>query len=156
MKKSLARTAPAQGSSLATSLIVVGAAFVLVAFVVYLRPEYRVNNEFTVTTCTILNKQLIVLQDRNGTVYRPEFHIRYRADGKVYEAHTYNITGETTSGRAPKEEILERYEIGQSYPCWYDPLHPQTAVLVRGYSMFGFLLAAFGVLVMLIGAVGLM
>jgi hypothetical protein len=134
----------------------VGVAFVLVAIVVYLRPEYRVNNEFAVTTCTILNKQLMMVQDRNGTVYRPEFHIRYWVDNKPYEAHTYNITGESTSGRADKEQILSRFEVGQSYPCWYDPHHPQTVVLVRGYSFFGFMMVAFGVLLILIGGVGMM
>jgi hypothetical protein len=155
MKQSL-RKSPPQGSTLSTAIVVVGAAFVLVAYVVYLRPEYRVNNEFAVSTCTIMDKQLIVLQDRNGTVYRPEFRIRYRVDGKTYEARTYNITGESTSGRAPKEEILSRFEVGQSYPCWYDPYHPETAVLVRGYSLFGFMMVAFGMLLMLIGGVGMM
>jgi hypothetical protein len=144
-----------QGPSVWAVLVAIGIAFIAVAYVAYLRPEFRVNQQFRQTTCVILGKQLIMLQDRNGTVYRPEFQIRYRAGNKYYETSTYNITGESTSGRAHKEEILSRYEMGQTYPCWYDPANPQVAVLVRGYSVFGFLLCGFGILIALIGAVGM-
>lgn len=145
-----------QGPSMSMVLIGVGLALVLFAYVAYLGPESRVYREFQETTCTIVDKRLIALQDRNGTVYRPEFHIRFQVAGQTYDVLTYNITGETTSGRAQKEEILSRYEVGRNYPCWYDPADPQQAVLVRGYSTFGLILAGLGVLVMLIGGVGMM
>jgi hypothetical protein len=29
------------------------------------------------------------------------------------------------------ERVLDRYEIGRTYPCWYDPADPSRAVLVR-------------------------
>jgi hypothetical protein len=145
-----------QGPSLSTILVVLGLGFLLVAYVSYLRPEARVNRDFVETTCTIVAKQLVVLQDRNGVVYRPEFQIRYRAGDDWYETRTYNITGESTRDRAQKEDILSRFDLGQTYPCWYDPQDPRVAVLVRGYSVFGLILAGFGIIVLLIGLVGLM
>ena len=30
--------------------------------------------------------------------------------------------------------MLDRFEVGEEYPCWYDPIDPHRAVLVRGYS----------------------
>ena len=32
------------------------------------------------------------------------------------------------------QAILDQFEIGQEYPCWYDPIDPHRVVLVRGYS----------------------
>lgn len=137
-------------------IVAIGLVFAAIAYAVYLRPEYRVNQEFKQTNCRIIDKRLIVARDRSGTVYRPEFHINYEVNGRQYDIWTYNITAESTSGRASKEEILNNFEIGRTYPCWYDPLDPQVAVLVRGYSTFGFILAGFGMLVMLMGLVSMM
>ncbi len=133
----------------------VGLAFGVVAYVTYLRPEMRVNQEFVEANCTVLEKRLIIMQDRNGVVYRPEFLIRYGVGDRQYEARTYDITSASTSGRAAKEEILNKYDVGARYPCWYDPNAPQIAVLVRGYSAFGFVLVGASVLLMLIGLVGM-
>jgi hypothetical protein len=154
--KILVKKPTREAPALSSALVLIGLACLVMAYAVYLRPEFRVNQEFVATSCIVLDKQLVTLQDRNGTVYRPEIHIRYTVDGRTYEARTYNITGESTSGRAHKEEILNRFEIGQRYTCWYDPGRPQTAVLVRGYSLFGFLLAGFGALITLIGGVGML
>ena len=147
---------PRRGPSLSVIIVAIGFVFLAVAYSAYVRPEYRVNQEFEQTEGRIIDKRLIVTQDRTGTVYRPEFHVNYEVNGRTYDVWTYNITGESTSGRASNEEILNRYEIGSSYPCWYDPVEPQVAVLVRGYSTFGFILAGFGLLVTLIGLVSMM
>ena len=144
------------GPPLSVVFVALGGVFLLVAYVSYLGPELRVNREFAETMCTVVSKQLVVLEDRNGIVYKPEFHIRYQVGEKWYEANTYNIAGDSASSRTEKEEILARFEIGQSYSCWYDPDNPRVAVLVRGYSVYGFLLADFGVLVLLIGVVGML
>ncbi|HTN74884.1 MAG TPA: DUF3592 domain-containing protein [Pirellulaceae bacterium] len=145
-----------QGPTLPMLLVALGLAFVLVAYVTYLRPEMRVNREFIATDCEILDKRLMVTQDRNGTVYRPEFDIRYEVAGEVHEASTYDITSASTSGRANKEDILSRFDVGSRYTCWYDPLNPRVVVLVRGYSAFGFALVAFGGLLLIIGLVGML
>lgn len=147
---------PSRGPSFSVIIVAVGFVFLAIAYSTYVRPEYRVNQEFKQTEGRIIDKRLLIAQDRNGTVYRPEFHVNYEVDGRTYNVWTYNITADTTSHRASQEEILNNYEIGRSYPCWYDPLDPQVAVLVRGYSAFGFILAGFGLLVTLIGLVSLM
>lgn len=144
-----------QGPSFSMVFFGVGLAFGVVAYVTYLRPEMRVNQEFVEATCTVVEKRLVIMQDRNGVVYRPEFLIRYRVGERQYETRTYDITSASTSGRASKEEILSKFTVGERYSCWYDPLNPQVAVLVRGYTAFAFVLVGFGVLLMLIGLVGM-
>ena len=72
--------------------------------------------------------------DEGGMTYRPDIHIQYSIAGRVYETWTYDIVRAHSSGRAGKQKILDRFAVGRTYPCWYDPAHPETAVLVRGFS----------------------
>ena len=35
-------------------------------------------------------------------------------------------------GKAPRKRTLAQYELGKSYPCWFDPEDPQEFVIKRG------------------------
>ncbi len=50
---------------------------------------------------------------------------------------------------------LDQFTIGKTYPCWYDPLNPNVAVLVRGYSLWFWMLLLVPLGFMLIGGGGL-
>ena len=68
--------------------------------------------------------------------YRPAFHVRYSVDGHNYDAEdVYDVTNLDSTDKAAAEAVLERFDLGQEYPCWYDPIdHAARCVLVRGYS----------------------
>jgi hypothetical protein len=96
-------------------------------------PEWRANHEFVETRCVVLEKYIAERPD-SPPRYRPEFKIRYTAGGEEYTTATYDAAGVYFSERATCEQVLEGFEIGQEYPCWYDPQSPSSAVLRRGYS----------------------
>lgn len=96
-------------------------------------PEWRANNEFVETTCVVRGKAI----GRSGgdeTLYRPEIQIEYEIHGKTYVTKTYDIRGKYSGDREKKQAILDRFEIGKRYPCWYDPLDHNVVVIERGYS----------------------
>src|SRR6266581_5070665 len=49
----------------------------------------------------------------------------HTADQQTYPG-TYDSDSTSPSS---VHDTLDKYQIGQSYPCWYDPLHPDTADL---------------------------
>ena len=103
-------------------------------------PEWRANNRYLPNTCVVLDKK--VSRDdggEEGPTYRPEIRIRYEVDGLPHEIWTYDALNTFSSGRAGKEAIIKRFQVGAKYPCWYDPERPGKAVLVRGYSWVPFI-----------------
>lgn len=99
-------------------------------------PEWRANRQFAPATCELLDKREgeSVAQDESAT-FRPAFKIRYRVNDEPYvEDGVYDVTQHLMPDRQAVQAILNQFEIGQEYPCWYDPIDPHRVVLVRGYS----------------------
>ncbi len=117
-----------------------GCAGIVLLVATSLIPEWRVSHEFVETTCVVRGKEIARSDGDEGDVFRPEIQIEYEIAGKKYVTKTYDITGAYSSGRDDKQAILDQFEIGSRYPCWYDPVDPNTAVLVRGYSLIAWLL----------------
>ena len=95
-------------------------------------PEKRVAEEFTNTTCVVVAKSLTVAA---GVVPR------YRADFSLeYNTYTKGTITSTTSANGldfsfspyqdQQQEFINEYDVGGSYPCWYDPQDPSVVVLV--------------------------
>jgi len=112
-----------------------GAGYVVVQKV---RAGYRAHTEYVPATCTIINKQLIENSSSDGSTYRPEFTFRFCVQQGIEEGSGpeivvtgYDGISIASSGRAGKEEVLAQYVVGASYTCWYDPLNPSQAVLVK-------------------------
>ena len=99
-------------------------------------------------TCTIESKRLVEGDD----TYRPHFEFAVRTqDGERYSASGYSVDTSTSSGRSGKEAILARFEIGESYTCWYRPDQPTQAVLTRNFPWLALVPMAFGLPAFLIG-----
>jgi len=146
--------------------LLVGAIFICLGYFLILRPELEVGRRFVEGRCEILGRQIIEEERRHKTStkapgrskrmqYRPEFHIRYEVAGRELEARTWRIVESSSTSKASQEKVLARFEVGRSYPCWYDPADPARAVLEKGASMGGILFTALGGLVFLIGAGGI-
>jgi hypothetical protein len=133
-------------------VFVMGAVFLTLLLVKLVLPEWRANHEFVETTAKLLGKEVEPSADNNrAQTYRPRALISYQVEGKEYETWTYDITGSYNSGRDDAEAQLDRLQVGREYKCWYDPLDPQRAVLVRGYSWWFWLLVLAPLGFMLIG-----
>jgi hypothetical protein len=87
--------------------------------------------------CVVLDKRLDESRGEDGPTYRPLVHIEYEAEGRPRRAWTYDAAGMFTSGRARQQAVLDRFQKGQRYPCWYDPSDPDRAVLTREFSLWG-------------------
>ena len=118
------------------AMLAIGIAGSSVLFVSLVWPEWRANRQFAETTCTVLAKQV---ESDGDNRYRPRLLVRYEVDGAAHESFTYDAAGQFRWDRAEVEATLDGYEIGQQYPCWYDPIDPARAVLVRGYSGWAYL-----------------
>ncbi len=92
------------------------------------------NNTYTTTTTT--------------NVYAPYFEYTVHTfDGRIYPASGYNGSSTFTSDRVGQQAIVDRYSVGQSYQCWYNPARPTQAVLVRQANWLAFLLGGIFLLV---------
>lgn len=112
----------------------IGSGFTLHYVTSLVIPEWRANNEFRPTTCTVVRFRLSEQHWLGSTNYRPEFLIVYHVDEQPFQAWTYDIAQLSSGDREAKEAVRDKFQIGGEYTCWYDPANPSTAVLVRGYS----------------------
>jgi hypothetical protein len=127
-----------------------GCGGLVLIFATVVIPEWRVNHSFVEQTCTV-RKHLA----KNGD---PEISIVYDVAGKLYESlpvTTYRTSDGSAADEMEKQEILDSFEIGRSYACWYDPQDPGTVVLARGYRWWLWLMLVVPVLFLLIGGGGL-
>lgn len=96
-----------------------------------IRPDKVVTNTFNKTQCELADKNLGALS-RMTNSYRANFLVKYTVDGKNYNQWVSG-NGLNFSYVPSKDEevnILNQYQVGKSYQCWYNPKMPQEAVLV--------------------------
>ena len=115
----------------------------------------RANLFFTETTCVVLDKRLAEQDGEDGKTYRPEIHIEYVVNGVPQRTWTYDAAGVFTNEHAAHVRTLGQFQVGQRYPCWFDPGKPDRAVLTRRFSWWG-LMVLIPVAFMVFGAIGLM
>jgi hypothetical protein len=122
-------------------MFLAGWCFLVVVLTVLALPEWRAQLHYQESPCTVLATRVADNADPTNPRYRPEVRIRYRVQQRDYEVWTYDVTHGFTGDRAAAEAQLSRFQIGQTYPCWYDPDRPQHAVVVRGHTGYYWLLA---------------
>ncbi len=137
------------------ALFFVGWCFFLVVLTMFALPEWRVNQRFVPTRCTVLAKRLATQFAGGEPAYRPEILISYTVQGTTYSCWTYDITQAYWAEKEEVLAVLRRYRRHQQYRCWYDPADPRRAVLVRGFSGYVWLLLLLPSGLILVGGVGL-
>ncbi len=108
-------------------------------------PEWRINQHFVPTECTVLGKGLarrtIVAADRSTSfTWQPCLRVRYQAAGRTVESWSTPSRGTTTSDRGRAVAALDAWKLGDVVPGWYDPTATATVVLERGYNWWMWLL----------------
>jgi hypothetical protein len=95
-------------------------------------PNWRANNRYVAGTCEVLDKKLAKgAFFRGGVAYKPDIKIRYEVNGRKYVLWTYEAINSFDRDQPSQQAIVDGYRVGSTYPCWYDPEHPESAVLVR-------------------------
>ena len=94
--------------------------------------------------CTILTKQLLTRTLKDRQTYLPNFTFRVQTtSGQHYEASGYGVDSAYSDDRAWAQAVIDRYSIGKSSPCWYNPANPPHAVLTRDLPIRSLILSAF-------------
>ena len=121
-------------------MLVVGGVWLAFLTATALLPEWRVNQEFRETVCTVIDKRLAKeISDEGPPLFRPEVQIEYTVAGRKFVTTTYDAQGEFLLDEAEAEELLKPFRIGEECACYYDPARPRVAVLVRGVEWWNWL-----------------
>jgi hypothetical protein len=134
-----------------------GSFFVVTQLVV---PEWRVNNEFVETPCKVIEKRVAKQITEDGPVYRPDVKIEYEVNGVTHRDWHYDIHRSYTDGEADAQAACDDFALydpdkDNRYLCWYDPMNPDTAVLVQGYRWWIWLVLTVPLSFVVIGSGGL-
>ncbi len=115
-----------------TGVLLLGLFFLAVAGYFAAR-RILVQIRYRQTTCKILKKRIVEESEADKPVtYRPEFDIEYTADGSKRTFTGYAWWKAAWHSRNGALDVLNRFDEGKSYPCWYDPGNPAKATLVLG------------------------
>lgn len=107
-------------------------------------PEWRINNQFVPTSCTILGKGLLRRTPAGSaavvTTWQPCLRVRYRAEDHDLERWSRPARATLTSDRDEALRRLAAWQLGDTVTGWYDPDEPGTVVLERGFNWWMWLL----------------
>lgn len=114
--------------------------------------DFRKFTSYEKTTCTIIDKKIRwstgSTGGRKSKTYDPLVSVQYDIKGKEIVSAGWLAKGAFLSGRERfAEKRLARYELGKSYPCWFDPDDPQRFLLKRSLS-WGWYLLCLGPLIL--------
>jgi hypothetical protein len=87
--------------------------------------------------------------------YKPEIKIQYEVGGRKYEVWTNAAIGGFSPDRAAQQAIVDSYRVGATYPCWYDPDRPETAILVRGHAWDAYVVLVVPIVFLVFGGAGI-
>lgn len=102
----------------------------------------RVRRVYVAGECTVISKDVRVSmhssrahgRDRHRdihAVFEPVVRYRYRVGSRWLESDRFSPDPAMEHDRKRIDELLGRFDVGKSYPCWYDPERPDQAVLER-------------------------
>lgn len=116
------------------ALLLVGVGFIAALLIRLIIPEWRAKHHFVATTATVLKTRARPVSADNANRVRPEVQIQYEVDGASYTTWTYDVARVEAGAADAVQAMLDRFQPGQDYPCWYDPEDHERAVVVRRYS----------------------
>jgi len=116
-----------------TACLLLGAVTLGLIVFWYVLPQWRVNRYFRETTCRVVVVPGVEKQEEmETTLYQPTIRYEYAVDQMRYIGHHYDLLGTRYAERDKAEAVSVAFKMNETYPCWYDPLEPRTAVLSRG------------------------
>jgi hypothetical protein len=128
----------------------------------FILPDWKANNRYLPNTCVVLDRRLATSMSDPGPeggiprpVYLPEIKIQYEVARRKYEVWTYKAIGMYEPDRAAQQAIVDSFQVGAIYPCWYDPDRPEKAILVRGHTLAPYVLLLVPIVFLLMGGVGI-
>jgi hypothetical protein len=143
------------GSRLSLLLFLVGIASLVMLVFGFLIPDWRANNQYRQGSCVAVDKRVADSVGEGRITYRPEIKIRYQVDGREYESWAYDAIPTYGPNRAEAQAIADGFQLGATYPCWFDPARPEQVILVRGHAWIPYLLLVVPAVFLALGGGGL-
>jgi hypothetical protein len=95
--------------------------------------------------------------DSSGTLYSANVRYSYAVNGRTYQSSTiWSGTHYSSSSSGEQQQIVARYPPGKAVPVYYDPEHPEEAVLEPGVFFTSYILYVAGWVVFVIGILTLL
>ncbi|WP_417390617.1 DUF3592 domain-containing protein [Gimesia sp.] len=143
-------------------VIFLGLIFLIVGYVMAyqiglpLLEQARASTSWPVTTGEVLESKVKSHRSSNSSSSTYAAHVvyRYQIEGKNYESQTVWFGSDvSTSDRSLAQNTVKKYPVRQSVNVYYDPRHPEAAVLEPGvfkttwfYYLFGWVFLGVGIL----------
>lgn len=143
------------GVVLVFGLFAVGGA--VMTYFLLVRPVLQVwaARDWPAVRCEVVASEVRSHRGSKGeTTYSVHIRYRYSFGGSVLESDRYDFLGGSSSGRAGKVAIVNRYPPGSVAICYVNPRDPAEAVLERGFTPL-MLVGLFPAVFMVIGVGGL-
>lgn len=117
-------------------IVIVCAGYIEYTYLTEIVPDQVVSETYEVADCQVTDKSITV---RNGIVnrYRADFQIHYTAsNGQEYNTWVSGNGLDTSfaNDRESQETMLQEFDVGEIYPCWYNPDSPELVVLMLRHS----------------------
>jgi len=87
-----------------------------------------------------------------GPMYSATVLYEYTLDDRtIHSSSIWPGNGQASSSRAEQQGIVDRYLPGQAVPVFYDPEHPESAVLEPGANWTSYILYVVGWIFLILG-----
>ncbi len=81
---------------------------------------------------------------KGGTNYKPVVEYKYAVGGREYRSDRYEFMAmSSSSGQGSAERVVAKCPAGAKITAYYDPAHPESAVMVREFPDMLFFMALF-------------
>ena len=81
--------------------------------------------------CKIIWAKVKSHDSDDGTTYSVDIFYSYKFEGRPHRSNRYSFVSGSSSGRGPKQKIVQSYREAKSPVCYVDPTLPERAVLKR-------------------------
>lgn len=99
-----------------------------------IKNDFRVNYQFIETQCRLTDKSIETKFYTRSRLYYPTFRAEYMVDG-AWTQHTVllNLTDYGMLSYKGAQAIIDQYQVGMTYVCWYDPHDSMIVVFEQGW-----------------------
>ncbi len=101
--------------------------------------------------CVITSSEVESVSGSDGTTYKVDIEFRYEFEGRSYTGGSYDFSTASSSGRAGKQKVVDRFPVGAEAECFVNPDDPEQAVLSRDIPGIVFFALPFSSIFVLVG-----
>ena len=143
-----------------STILIVGIVIFILQLNTWAIPKLTLYQEFVPSYGIVADIRIAEMSIGAETRYRPELLLEHTVDGQIYRVWTFDYnTLRPKDGFVPSREMaeaaLEPFSIGQQTNCWYRMNHPEQAIVVWEFYVWGWFLLLLSFSLIVLGVIGL-